>query len=234
MRRFGTRGKARGFEQAPSVAQNRVLRLVPRGSAAFRRPSVNHGPHLSGWVASCIALDAHARSGGGLGLSRSIRRRISANRARGTANSASWNHVAAVAHDPGADLDQLLAQRRERPMLDLLRQGQRAQEVDEFVRGGCAMVAVRRDPAPDRAAQTKATAGMSIGPNDGQQTSRRGASIIDREPVQRDLTPVNDPGIGSSTLGVLSMPTLDAKELAFLRRRDPNSAFSCRHMGNVG
>jgi hypothetical protein len=28
--------------------------------------------------------------------------------------------VATMAHDPGADLDQLLAQRRERPMLDLL------------------------------------------------------------------------------------------------------------------
>jgi len=34
-----------------------------------------------------------------------------------------------VTHDAGADLDQLLAQRRQRPMLDLLRQGQRAQEV---------------------------------------------------------------------------------------------------------
>jgi hypothetical protein len=26
------------------------------------------------------------------------------------------------------------------------------------------------------------------------------------------------------------MPTLDAKELAFVRRRDPNSAFGCRHI----
>jgi hypothetical protein len=40
---------------------------------------------------SFIALDAHAGSGGGLGLSRSIRRRISANKTRGTATSASWN-----------------------------------------------------------------------------------------------------------------------------------------------
>jgi hypothetical protein len=43
------------------------------------------------------------------------------------------HHVAAMAHDPCADLDQLLAQGRERPMLDLPRQGQRAQEVAEVV-----------------------------------------------------------------------------------------------------
>jgi hypothetical protein len=40
---------------------------------------------------AAIVLDPHAGSGGGLGLSRSIRRRISANKARGTATSASWN-----------------------------------------------------------------------------------------------------------------------------------------------
>jgi hypothetical protein len=36
-----------------------------------------------------------------------------------------------VAHDPRADLDQLLAQSGQRPMLDPLRQGQRAQEIGE-------------------------------------------------------------------------------------------------------
>ena len=40
------------------------------------------------------------------------------------------------ADDPGADLDQLLAQRGQRPLLDLLRQGQRAQEVGEVVGQG--------------------------------------------------------------------------------------------------
>jgi hypothetical protein len=34
-----------------------------------------------------------------------------------------------MAYDPGADLHELLAQGRQRPMLDLLGQGQRAQEV---------------------------------------------------------------------------------------------------------
>ena len=43
------------------------------------------------------------------------------------------HHVAAQAHDPGADLDQLVAQRGQRPMLDPLRQGQCAQEVGEVV-----------------------------------------------------------------------------------------------------
>jgi hypothetical protein len=43
------------------------------------------------------------------------------------------HHVAAVTDDPGANLDQLLAQCRERPMLDPLRQGQCAQEVGEVV-----------------------------------------------------------------------------------------------------
>jgi hypothetical protein len=46
------------------------------------------------------------------------------------------HHVAAMAHDPGADLDQLLTQGRERPMLDLLGQSQCAQEVGEVVGEG--------------------------------------------------------------------------------------------------
>ncbi len=41
--------------------------------------------------------------------------------------------VTAVAHDPRADLDQLLAQRGQRPVLDLLRQGQRPNEIAEIV-----------------------------------------------------------------------------------------------------
>jgi hypothetical protein len=44
--------------------------------------------------------------------------------------------VAAVAYDPGADLDQLLAQRRERPVLDIRGQGQRTQEIREIVGKG--------------------------------------------------------------------------------------------------
>ena len=41
--------------------------------------------------------------------------------------------VAAVADDSGTDLDQLLAQGGERPLLDLLRQRQRAHEVAKVV-----------------------------------------------------------------------------------------------------
>jgi hypothetical protein len=57
----------------------------------LERSSVDQGRNSPvGWP-SFIALDPHAENGGGLGRKRSIRRRISANRARGTAASASWN-----------------------------------------------------------------------------------------------------------------------------------------------
>ena len=41
--------------------------------------------------------------------------------------------VAAMSHDLGADLDQLLPQRGQRPVLDLLRQRQCTQEVAEII-----------------------------------------------------------------------------------------------------
>jgi len=41
--------------------------------------------------------------------------------------------TAAMADDLGADLDQLLLQARQRPVLDRLRRRQRAQEIDEIV-----------------------------------------------------------------------------------------------------
>src|SRR3546814_12196971 len=43
------------------------------------------------------------------------------------------HHVWAVAHDPGADPDQFYAERRQRPLFDLFRQSQRAQEVGDVV-----------------------------------------------------------------------------------------------------
>ena len=65
-----------------------------------------------------------------------MRRRISANSAHGTATSASWKTRYRPGARSGADFDQLLAQGRERPLLNLLRQGQRAQEVGEVVGQG--------------------------------------------------------------------------------------------------
>ena len=41
--------------------------------------------------------------------------------------------VASMAHDPGSDLDQLLAQGGQRPVLDARRQGQRPQEVGQVI-----------------------------------------------------------------------------------------------------
>ena len=43
------------------------------------------------------------------------------------------DHGAPVAHNLGADLHQPLAKRRQRPLLDLIRQRQGAQEVGEVV-----------------------------------------------------------------------------------------------------
>ena len=71
------------------VAQDRVFELAPRARVAVEQFSVEHG-HTSP-VGLPVAPDAHARSGAGRGRSRSIRRMTSANSARGTATSASWN-----------------------------------------------------------------------------------------------------------------------------------------------
>jgi hypothetical protein len=65
---------------------------------------------------------------------RSMRRRIVVNKAPPPPPAETQRN--AVAHDPAADLHQRLAQRGERPMLDLLGQSQDAHEVDEVV-GKC-------------------------------------------------------------------------------------------------
>jgi hypothetical protein len=57
----------------------------------LERSSVDLGRTSPVRLSSFIALDPHAENGGGLGRKRSIRRRISANSARGTATSANWN-----------------------------------------------------------------------------------------------------------------------------------------------
>jgi hypothetical protein len=51
----------------------------------LERSSADQGRTSPVRLSSFIALDLHAENGGGLGRERSIRRRISANRARGTA-----------------------------------------------------------------------------------------------------------------------------------------------------
>ena len=55
------------------------------GSGKFVEPRT----HFTCEIAAHVGIPAHVRSG--FGLSWSIRRRISANKARGTATSASWN-----------------------------------------------------------------------------------------------------------------------------------------------
>jgi hypothetical protein len=73
------------------VAQNRSFGLAPRVGVTFERFSGDHGRTSPVGLLSLMARDAQAGNGGGRGLSRSIRRRISANKVRGTATSASWN-----------------------------------------------------------------------------------------------------------------------------------------------
>jgi len=62
------------------------------------------------------------------GRSAAIAARICWNNLRGTITSAIWNAI-----DPGADLEQPFAQGGQGPVLDLIRQRQRAQEVGEVV-----------------------------------------------------------------------------------------------------
>jgi hypothetical protein len=91
MRRSGAGGKRARVGASPEVAPNRLFGLAPRVWVALERFSVDQGRTSPVGLLLLIALDAHAGNGGGRGLSCSIRRRISANKARGTAASASWN-----------------------------------------------------------------------------------------------------------------------------------------------
>jgi hypothetical protein len=90
--RFAGKGKAPRARTSPGGRAEPPFRpLRPafcQRSAALDRSWV--APHRSG-CRRFFALDPHAENGGGLGLNRSIRRKISANGARGTATSASWN-----------------------------------------------------------------------------------------------------------------------------------------------
>ena len=106
------------------VAQTQLFGAAPRIWRVLSSSRVDHGRTSPAGLSSFIAPDPHAGSGGGLG-----RRSIDPAQDLGEQGSRHRHlgqlehHVAAVAHDPGADLDQLLAQRRQRPVLDLLRAG---------------------------------------------------------------------------------------------------------------
>ena len=79
------------LQPAPRFEQHCLVGLAHPVGVAFGRVAVDHGRASPvGW-ASFSALDAHAGSGGGRGLSMPMRRRISANSDRVTATSASWN-----------------------------------------------------------------------------------------------------------------------------------------------
>ena len=80
----------RGLEPAPDAAETRVMTLGLRVGAGFGRPRpIVDAPRPSGGHRELIRA-THAGSGGDRGRSRSMRRRIAANSALGTATSASW------------------------------------------------------------------------------------------------------------------------------------------------
>ena len=115
------------------VAQDRVFEFVPRAWVAFEQFSVEHGRTSPVGLPAIVAPDAHAGSGGGLGLSRSIRRRISANTIHGTATSASLSNPGpAMTLGPGTDLDQRGPSHRIGPLSVLRPQGVTAVMIPDF------------------------------------------------------------------------------------------------------
>jgi hypothetical protein len=90
--------------------------------------------HVSFGIEPHFVIFPHAASGGDYARSRSIRCEISSNSRRRTTTSASWKHgIPAIAYDPGIDLHEFFAERRQGPVLDLVRQYQRSHEVGEVV-----------------------------------------------------------------------------------------------------
>ena len=90
-RYYATCCKPARAQTVASDAWTHAMTLAPRLRAAVGGSrSIMDAPRLLGlsWI---VALGAHAGSGGGLGRRSSIRRRMLANSARGTATSASWN-----------------------------------------------------------------------------------------------------------------------------------------------
>ena len=85
------RGASQGSEGSspPRTRAEPPRRTRGPGSSRFRAVFGRSWTHFCRRVQLFIAFDARAGSGRGLGRSRPIRRRISANRARGTATSAS-------------------------------------------------------------------------------------------------------------------------------------------------
>ena len=67
-----------------------------------------------------------------------------------------------MAHDPGADLDQLLAQGRERPMLDLLRQGSVRRKLARFSTTEAASI---KDSFPGKKRESLSAASSHITPD---------------------------------------------------------------------
>ena len=107
--------------------------VCPAASGGLYRPSA-HGPPLD--TGRSMVRSGQAATMGGP-RKRSIRRRIAAKSARGTATSASWKTTYRPCRTIRAPILTSFSRKRgQRPLLDLLRQRQRAQEVGEVVGKG--------------------------------------------------------------------------------------------------
>ena len=130
----------RRADQQEGLRRRRYQRRERPETVACARATVSGSPPagLCAWLSPRLQTSGHLPSfRSGDPRSRSIRRRISAKSDRRTATLGQLEHdVTAVAYDPGADLHQLIAQRGQRPLLDLPRRSERPQEVGQVCRPG--------------------------------------------------------------------------------------------------
>ena len=123
-------GKGRNVAAASSeVVPHRFVGLALAVCAALERFSVDHERTPPAGMTSNVAF--HLMRGAAKAGARARRSGSGSRRTRRAAPLPRQleHDVAAVAHDPGTDLDQLLAQRRQRPLGDHVRQRQRPEEV---------------------------------------------------------------------------------------------------------
>ena len=88
---LGAQGNAQKAPRRPRMGRRRAPSAWRTHPALVSWEFVGSRAHFACGIAGHVGVLAHAGSGGGRGRRSSIRRRMSANSARGTATSASWN-----------------------------------------------------------------------------------------------------------------------------------------------
>ena len=88
---LGAQGNAQKAPRRPRMGRRRAPSAWRTHPALVSWEFVGSRAHFACGIAGHVGVLAHAGSGGGRGRRSSIRRRMPANSARGTATSASWN-----------------------------------------------------------------------------------------------------------------------------------------------